>query len=108
MYYKPLSKMALKKLYYNLGVFVSWWQVFLVPVRLLLRTAEPQNIEPKNIEGMYSGNFIKSRATCPLVPQAALLGWRASLQWQAGVITSFYIRNSLFDIRYLYFTAGYL
>jgi hypothetical protein len=35
---------------------------FLVPVRLLLRTAEPQNNEPQNFEGMYSGNFIKNRA----------------------------------------------
>jgi len=30
--------------------------------RLLLKTAEPQNIEPQNFEGMYSGNFIKNRA----------------------------------------------
>ena len=34
----------------------------MVPDRLLLRTAEQQNIEPQNIEGMYSGNFIKNRA----------------------------------------------
>jgi len=33
-----------------------------IPVRILLKTAEPQNNEPQNIEGMYSGNFIKNRA----------------------------------------------
>jgi len=82
---------------------------YLVPVRLLLRTAEPQNNEPQNFEGMYSGNFIKDRATCPLVPQAAspsLAGGRACNGRRERFHTSIFDIHVI-DIRYSQFSTDY-